>query len=419
MLNITGKNSKELLAYFQDKISDDAWKAKAEGRPVCWSSSIAPSEMFVAMDIPVLYPENHAAGIGAKHGALDMIEVAERKGYSLDICYYARINLAYMELLKEEAETGITPETLKNCPAAKIPLPDVVIFCNNICNVLCKWYENLAVELDIPCIIIDVPFNHTMPVTKAVKKYIADQLRNSISQLEVLCGRPFDYDKFREARHQTVRSGNAWKRVGMLTNYKPSPFNGFDFFNYMALAVCAKSLPYAEITFNKLIEETEEKLRKGQYAFNGNQDARICWEGIAVWPYLGHTFKSLKAQNTIMIGSTYTDLWALEYDPDDETLYSMAEMYAKEYINTNLENRAKAIYNIVNNQQCDGIIYHTNRSCKNLALTNSPEVCNIVQEKTGKPFVFFDGDQTDPRNFSPAQYDTRVQALKEVIEQNI
>ena len=120
-----------------------------------------------------------------------------------------------------------------------------------------------------------------------------------------------------------------------------------------------------------------------------------------------------------MIGSTYTDLWALEYDPDDETLYSMAEMYAKEYINTNLENRAKAIYNIVNNQQCDGIIYHTNRSCKNLALTNSPEVCNIVQEKTGKPFVFFDGDQTDPRNFSPAQYDTRVQALKEVIEQNI
>ena len=29
MLNITGKNSKELLAYFQDKISDDAWKAKA------------------------------------------------------------------------------------------------------------------------------------------------------------------------------------------------------------------------------------------------------------------------------------------------------------------------------------------------------------------------------------------------------
>ena len=419
MFETKGKKAKELLAYYQAKLDEEARQAKAEGRLVCWSASVAPPEMCVAMDIAMVYPETHAAGIGAKKGALDMIDVADRKGYSIDCCSYGRVNIGYMELLKEEAETGVTPEALKNSPASRVPLPDLVITCNNICNTLLKWYENLAVVLDIPCIVIDVPFNHTMPIPEYAKSYIADQFRNAISQLEVICGRPFDYKKFREVREQTQRSVYQWNRIAAMSHYKPSPLNGFDLFNYMALIVCARSRDYAEITFKAFADELEENLKNGVYAFKGNEKTRITWEGIAVWPYLGHTFKSLKAQNTIMIGSTYTDLWALEYDPDDETLYSMAEMYAKEYINTNLENRAKAIYNIVNNQQCDGIIYHTNRSCKNLALTNSPEVCNIVQEKTGKPFVFFDGDQTDPRNFSPAQYDTRVQALKEVIEQNI
>ena len=32
--------------------------------------------------------------------------------------------------------------------------------------------------------------------------------------------------------------------------------------------------------------------------------------------------------------------------------------------------------------------------------------------------VMFDGDQTDPRLFSEAQYETRIQALAEMMEAN-
>ena len=45
------------------------------------------------------------------------------------------------------------------------------------------------------------------------------------------------------------------------------------------------------------------------------------------------------------------------------------------------------------------------------------EVQRRVQEKTGVPSVIFDGDQTDPRAFSLAQYETRIQALVEMMEQ--
>lgn len=418
MFETTGKKAKELLAYYQAKLDEEAREAKKNGKLVCWSASVAPSEFCVTMDIAMVYPETHAAGIGARKGALDLLEVADRKGYSLDCCSYGRVNMGYMELLKEEAITGKTPETLANSPAARVPLPDLVITCNNICNTLLKWYENLAVELDIPCIVIDVPFNHTMPIPEYAKEYIADQFRNAIAQLEVICGKPFDYKKFKEVREQTQRSVAQWNRIAALSHYKPSPLNCFDLFNYMALIVCARSRDYAEITFRRFADEIEENLKNGVYAFKGAEKTRITWEGIAVWPYLGHTFKSLKSLGSIMTGSAYPGLWNLSYDANDESLHGMAEAYTRIYINTCLENKVNVLLDIVNGGQCDGVAYHLNRSCKLMSFLNV-ETAEIIKEKTGKPYVSFDGDQTDPRNFAPAQFDTRVQALAEMMEQQI
>ena len=411
-------SAKELLAYYQAKLDEEARQAKANGKLVCWSASVAPPELCVAMDIAMVYPETHAAGIGARKGALDMLEVADRLGYNVDCCSYGRVNIGYMELLKEEAMTGKTPEVLANSPAARVPLPDLVITCNNICNTLLKWYENLAAELDIPCIIIDVPFNHTMPVSEESKAYIADQFRNAISQLEVICGRPFDYEKFHAVRQQTQRSIAQWNRIATMSQYKPSPLNGFDLFNYMALVVCARSRDYAEITFRKFADELEEKYKKGESAFKGAEKNRVAWEGIAVWPYLGHTFKTLKNQGSIMTGSAYPNIWDLTYDAEDETLHSMAEAYTRTYINTCLDNKVKVLRGIMDRGKCDGVVYHLNRSCKLMSFLNV-ETAELIQQANGLPYVSFDGDQTDPRNFAPAQYDTRVQALGEMMDQAV
>ena len=408
-------SSKELLAYYQAKLDEEARQAKANGKLVCRSASVAPPEMCVAMDIAMVYPETHAAGIGARKGAMDMLEVADRMGYSVDCCSYGRVNMGYMELLKQEAMTGKTPEVLANSPAARVPLPDLVITCNNICNTLLKWYENLAAELNIPCIVIDVPFNHTMPVSEHAKEYIADEFRNAISQLEVICGRPFDYEKFHQVRRQTQRSIAQWNRIAAMSRYKPSPLNGFDLFNYMALVVCARSRDYAEITFKKFADELEEKYKKGEFAFKGAEKNRVTWEGIAVWPYLGHTFKSLKNHGTIMTGSAYPNMWDLSYDAEDESLHSMSEAYTRTYINTCLDNKVAVLRRIMEQGQCDGVVYHLNRSCKLMSFLNV-ETAEKIQAQNGLPYVSFDGDQTDPRNFAPAQYDTRVQALGEMME---
>lgn len=125
----------------------DAIEAKKEGRPICWSTSIAPQELLTTMDIVTLYPENHSAAIGARKDAPGFIEHTESMGYSSDLCSYARVNLAYTEIQHSEAEN--------------MPLPDLLLCTSNICHTVVKWYENLSKELRIPLIMFDTPFNHT------------------------------------------------------------------------------------------------------------------------------------------------------------------------------------------------------------------------------------------------------------------
>lgn len=412
--DVDAMSAKEMLAYYQAKLDEEAREAKKAGKLVCWSASVAPPEMCVAMDIAMVYPETHAAGIGARKGSQDLLDIVEQKrGYSVDICSYARVNLGYMELLMEYAKTGVKPQKLIDSPAADVPLPDLVITCNNICNTLLKWYETIAKELNIPCIIIDVPFNHDMPVPEYAKEYIAEQIKEAARQLEVICGRPFDWDRFLEAQKQTQRSVAEWNRLATLACNKPSPINGFDFFNYMALIVCARSLPYAEKTFRKYADELEENMRNGKFAMGANEQVRVTWEGIAVWTYLGQTFKTLKGHNALMAGSAYPGIWNLSYRPGD--LKSMGEAYTRVYINTCAENRARELTAVVRNSKSDGLIMHQNRSCKLMSLLNM-EGGEHVRESLNVPYVIFDGDQTDPRNFAPAQFETRVQSLMEIVE---
>ena len=203
-----------------------------------------------------------------------------------------------------------------------------------------------------------------------------------------------------------------------MAQYKPSPLNGFDLFNYMALIVACRSLDYAEITFKAFADELEKNLKAGVYAFKGAEKTRFQWEGIAVWPHLGHTFKTMKNLGSIMTGTAYPALWDLHYDANDESLHSMAEAYTRIYINTCLSNKVEVLLNIMEKGKIDGTIYHLNRYCKLMSFLNV-ETAEIIKEANGKPYVSFDGDQTDPNVYSEAQYETRVQALVEMMEANL
>lgn len=370
--------------------------AHERGKLVAWCSSVAPQEFMEAMDIEVAYPENHAAAVAAKGGALELLDHAEGQGYSNDICAYARINLAYADVLQS--------------PIQDLPRPDFVTCTSNICNTLIKWYENLARIFDVPFILIDTPYNPREEVSQSSIDYIKAQFQDFIRQLEIICKRPFNYEKFEEVMKISIASSKAWMRAMSYAQLVPSPLDGFNILNYMALAVCMRGRKESVEFFDLISDEMERMAAAGESQFKGEQKYRYMWEGIAVWPYLSHNYKTLKNLDAIFVGSTYPYSWNIDYQLYD--MDAMARAYSAIPPNVCMKKQIEMRAGIMKDCHCDGALYHMNRSCKLLDLMQQGLRAGVYAE-TGKPYTVFDGDQADPRSFAKAQFETRVQALVE------
>ncbi len=374
-------------------------EAKDRGEKIGWCASNFPQEIFQTLGVKVCYPENQAAAIAARGGGERMCNIAEEQGYSNDICAYARINLAYM--------------TEKEIPEQNMPQPDFVLCCNNICNCMIKWYENIAKDLNIPMILIDIPFTAETECPQENIDYVGAQFRDAIKQLEEITGKKWDEEKFKEICAISNRTSKAWLEATSYTKYEPSPLNGFDLLNHMAVAVCARGTVDAAEAFETLLEEYKQSVVDGTSTYRGEQKHRIMFEGIACWPHLRATSKGLTSRGINMVATIYADAFGMLYNDFD----GLIKCYCSVPNCVSLETARDKRINIVKNQKAEGLLVHTNRSCK-LWSGFMYEMSRQIGEACNIPVVSFDGDQADPRNFSEAQYDTRVQGLTEIMEAN-
>lgn len=395
------KSAAKLINGILAKSYADAWKSKEEGRPVGWATSVFPQELAEAFDLDLLYPENQAAGVAAKKESLSLCEAAESKGYSIDICAYARTNFGLLE--KGGSEN------------LNMPKPDFLCCCNNICNQVIKWYENIAKELDIPLIMIDTTFNNEDEVTEDRIKYIRAQFDDAIKQFEKISGKKFDPKKLQDVMKISAENGKLWKySMSLPSGAYPSPMNGFDLFTYMAVIVCYRGKKETTEAFKLLISELEENIKNKETSFRGEEKYRIMMEGIPCWPYIGYKMRTLSKYGVNMTGSVYPHAWALQYEVND--LDGMARAYSSMFNNVNLETMCKYRVDSLVEGNCHGAFYHMNRSCKLMSFIQY-EMARKVFEETGIPYTGFDGDQADPRAFSKAQFETRLQGLVEVMEE--
>lgn len=392
------KKASEIIKELMDKHYEDALAAKKRGELVGWASSNFPQELAECLGLTLVYPENHAAAVSAKKASLPYLEQSEGEGYSTDICSYARINLGFKDI--------------KECEALQIPLPDYVLCCNNICSCMVKWYENLAHELKIPLIMLDIPYNTAYKVTQSRVDYIKDQFILVIKQLEDLTGKKFSEERFKEVMKISSASGRAWKRAMDAMMAVPSPLNGYEIFSYMAIVVCNKGRQETTDALNKLADELEERIKKGETSFRAEEKHRILSEGIACWPYLGHNMKNLIQYGINVVGAIYCKAFEKVYNSLDE----MAVAYAEVTNCVNLEKEVDMRTEIIKTNHIEGMLIHSNRSCK-MWDGFMLEMERRIAKETGIATASFDGDQSDPRVFSKAQYETRVQSLYEIMEQ--
>ena len=389
----------ELLA----KAFTDTIEAKARGEKIGWSTSLFPQEIAETLGLQIVYPENHGAAIAAKKLAAPFLQAAEAGGCNNDLCSYAKINLAYADVLQ--------------CDASNMPRPDFLLVGNNGCNEITKWFELLAKKFDIPLFMVDMTYNHGPAVTDSRVRYIRAQLEKLIDDLCALTGKKWDQERFAEVMRISTENRNLWEQVADYLALQPSPLSGFDLFNYMGPMVFTRGRRETGDVLRQLISEIEEHIKNGTSTYPAEEKYRVFWEGIACWPYLSHNLKTLKKYGINVCATAYARAWSLDYTPGD--LDSLARAYSFTSSNNILLDESVRRRKEWNEKfHIDGTIYHVNRACK-VMVGQQRELQRQVSEACGGlPYMSFDGDQADFRNFSEAQFETRIEAFAEMMKKH-
>ena len=314
---------------------------------------------------------------------------------------------------KEIAYKNFRREAIKPYKQMRIPQPDFVLCCNNICNCMTKWYENIARMCNIPLIMVDIPYNNTVEVSDSAVKYVRAQFDNAIHQLEELTGKKFDEAKFEAACKHANRTAQNWLKVCDYLQYKPAPMSGFDLFNHMADVVTARGKEAAADAFDLLAQDLEQNIKEGTSTLPFPEKYRVMFEGIPCWPKLPNLFKPLKENGINVTAVVYAPAFGFVYNNMDE----MARAYYKAPNSVCIEQGVAWREGICRDNKVDGVLVHYNRSCKPWS-GYMAEMQRRFTKDLGVPCAGFDGDQADPRNFNEAQYATRVQGLVEAMEAN-
>jgi benzoyl-CoA reductase/2-hydroxyglutaryl-CoA dehydratase subunit BcrC/BadD/HgdB len=107
----------------------------------------------------------------------------------------------------------------------------------------------------------------------------------------------------------------------------------------------------------------------------------------------------------------------LQYVNPNDFIGSAADSYTRIYLNKGVDQMAETILSMIDKYGADGIVMHSNRSCKPYSF-GQYDIQKIVERERGIPSLMLEADMCDERSFSEAQIQTRIDAFMEMIRAN-
>ena len=370
-------------------------------KPVAWVTSGAPVELLRVFDFYTVYPENHGALCGAQKLGPELCSKAEERGYHPDLCSYARIDLGH-------AFSGKTP-------AGRLPRPDLLFCCNNICQTVLYWFKELSYYWGIPLIVFDTPFNFK-DIRESDIRYMVGQFEEMIPQLEKISGRKFSDARFKKIIGLGSEASLTWGKVLATMKHSPAPMTIFDAFVHMAPVVSLRGLPVSLDYYRILLEELEDRIEKGIGAI-AKEEKRLMWDNIAVWFKLRDWSLLFAERGFNFVAATYTNAWAetIHYLDPQSPFESMARAYSLVILNNNMDHRLKLMERMVRDYRIEGLVILSLRSCKPYSV-GQYDIRRLLGERLGLKTLVIEADMTDFRTFSEEQIRTRLEAFFEQLE---
>lgn len=374
-------------------------------KPIAWITSGAPVEFLFAMDIIPIYPENYAAMCAANHQSVELMEAAEEAGFSQDICAYAR--------------TDFGADLTQGGPVGGLPPPHFLVCSTNICKTVIKWYEVVARKYNVPLFIVDTPFLHE-GLNKDLIDYTVRQLKDLENFLSEFMDRPFDRERFYEVLALSQEAAEQWKKMLYLGKTMPSPFNSLDSFIHLGPIVTLRGtkecVDYYKLLYKEVAERAEKKI--GSIP---EEKYRVLWDNLPVWFKMRRLEKFFEEKKCTLVVTTYANSWgglgSHQFEGGNDPYELLAASYLNVYINWGFEERIKYLAQLMDEFSLTGFIMHSNRSCKPYSV-GMYRLQEELSRLTGRPGVVIEADQNDPRVYSDAQVETRLEAFIESMGSN-
>lgn len=401
--------SRENLGRIMNRYYEGNHEEAAKGKFVIWIAIIVPTELLKGFDVIVCAPESHSAMCAARKMSADQCEKAEREGYSIDLCSYARIDL------------GTVFDQGRGSPTMGLPKPDLLISDNDNCSLLTKWFDVYHRELGVPHFMLDVPFCYK-PQQEKDLRYVVSQFRDLISLLEDLTGQKFDLDRVREALRESNEALKHWMRFLSRAAHRPSGITAFDMFAQMApYMTWMRGEPEMTAHYQLLAEESGAELAAGQYPLP-TEKYRLLWDNIAPWHQLRKMSNRLAEMDANIVYSTYaTSIGRLEdrldfyeYDGSDPLRY-LARIQNRGWCCYGMDLRYKALSEMIERFSIDGLIFASNRSCKVYSVMQM-DLKRRLAKAYDIPSVMIEVDHADVRKYSEENAFLRLEALLEQID---
>jgi len=397
--------SKELWSIVPQYFAE-AHAAKAEGRPVGWIPPMnGVIEVFRAMDIFPVMPENWSPVCAATGLAPECMEAAERMGYSRDLCGYLRNAIGYIhEGMKKPDQ-----------PFGGLPAPDLIISFGGGCIPAMKIFQAFTEHFNVPTFVADSPQVPPEQLTGEVLGFAVDHFKELVHFLEEHTGRKLDMDRLKEVIRLSDRACELWDEIMDYRRCVPTPFSAAEL-GVMFVMVVLPGTQQAVDFLEKFKAEVKERVEQG-IGCVPRERFRLFWDNIPLWYNMG-LFNYFEKFDAVVVAETYSAAWSIRLDPEKpfETLARKSMLSFPLVSNVSLQNRIDMVLDTCRKYKIDGAILHSNMSCKPISL-GQMDVKTALMEDLEIPSVMFEADHMDVRNWNEAQVKNRLDAFMDMLEQ--
>lgn len=400
------KRSKEISGEYMAQYYREGWEAKRSGSgKICWVTVPVPLSLLYSFDIHVFQPELDGVFAGFMGEAVKWQQIAEKEGYSRDLCSYARVNLGRIFGNAGEAEGAMPP-------------PDFLVTSRMNCTTYIHWFEMLARHYNIPLFVMDGPFcegpRHA-PTLKHHEDYWVKRSYDLIEFLEEQTGQKFDNDRYMENINFELQTGALWDEISQFSKMAPSPVNEWDLLFPMMPIVWWRGKELAVNVYKEVKAELQDRVDKGITAI-ANEKHRLAYVSNPPWFRLDMLPQWLAEVDAVFVVSMinrmfidYTDVGAGNFEQTMRGFY-------RQYLNLNIDARIKWGEELIRDWKCNAMALMDNRGCKVIAFP-IPEMATEVSRKLKIPCLRFEGNMNDPRDFDDRKVRAQFEAFVELLDQ--